>query len=114
MSLPRRGVAVLPLVLASLGASPRAAAAPARHVTLAWSQGDPTCIAAERLASMVERTLARPVFQADAPPFAKITGAVGRVGPDRFEARVALIDMDGRILAHRTLTTPGDCGRLDE
>jgi hypothetical protein len=63
---------------------------------------------------MVERTLARPVFHSDAPPFAKVSGGVARDGPGRFEAHIALVDMEGRTLATRTLTTSGDCGRLDE
>jgi hypothetical protein len=63
---------------------------------------------------MVERTLARPVFHSDAPPFAKVSGGVGRVGAGRFEAHVMLHDAEGRTLATRTLTTPGECGRLDE
>ena len=114
MVSPRRIDASLPLVLAILTASPAVAATPVRHVVMAWSQDDPSCIGAIDLTSMVERTLARSVFHSDAPPFAKVSGAVGRVGPDRFEARITLLDMDGQILAKRTLTTPGDCGRLDE
>ncbi len=114
MAFPPRGVAWLTHLVAVLTASSAADAAPVRHVVMEWSQDDPTCIDATRLTSMVERTLARSVFHADAPPHAKVSGAIGRAGPDRFEARVALHDMDGRTLAKRTLTTPGDCGRLDE
>lgn len=112
-SSPRR-VASLLLVLAIPAAAPSALAAPVRHVVMEWSRDDPSCIGEADLTSMVERTLARSVFHSDAPPFAKVSGAVGRVGPDRFEARIALLGTDGRILAKRTLTTSGDCGRLDE
>jgi hypothetical protein len=114
MAFSPRCAGSLPVMLAILAVCPAVAAAPVRRVVMAWSQDDPTCIGAADLTSMVERTLARPVFHADAPPFAKVTGAVGRVGSSGFEARVALLDMDGRILAQRTLTTSGDCGRLDE
>ena len=114
MALPPHGVASLALVLAIVTAAPRAAAAPVRHVVMEWSQDDPTCIGATDLTSMVERTLDRAVFHSDAPPFAKVSGGVGRAASGRFEARIALLDMDGRTLATRTLTTSGECGRLDE
>ncbi len=114
MAFPPPGAAALPLVLAILTAFPPVAATPVRHIVMEWSRNDPTCIGADDLSSMVERTLGRAVFHSDAPPFAKVTGAVGRVGPDLFEARIALFAVDGRILGKRTLTTLGDCGRLDE
>jgi hypothetical protein len=101
-------------VLAVLSACPAADAAPVRRVTMEWSKGDPACVGEAELIAMVERTLGRAVFHADAPPFAKVSGAVGRVGRDRFEARIALFDTEGRLLAKRTLVTPGECGRLDE
>jgi hypothetical protein len=109
-----RGAAVLPVALAVLTGSTAVAAAPVRHMVMAWSQDDPTCLGATELTSLVESTLARSVFHSDAPPFAMVSGSVGKLGPGRFEARIALVDMDGKILAKRTLATTGECRRLDE
>jgi hypothetical protein len=102
------------LAPALLTVSQAVAAAPVRHVALTWSQDDPACIGEADLTSAVERTLGRSVFHSDAPPFAKVTGAVGKAALAGFEARIALWDKDGRKLAERTLTTPGECARLDE
>jgi hypothetical protein len=102
------------LLLAIVGAERTVVAAPVRHVALAWSQNDPTCIGAGELSSTVERTLGRPVFHSDAPTFAKVIGDVGRTGAGHFDAHLTLLDKDGKSLAERTLTTPGECGRLDE
>ena len=113
VALTRHGI-VLCFVLPLLWAAPALAAVPVRRVVMAWSQDDASCIGASELASIVEHTLARPVFHAEAAPFAEVRGSVGRVGPDRFEARIALVAMDGRVLASRTLTTSGACARLDE
>lgn len=109
-----RAVASCSFALAALIRSRSVAAAPVRHVELAWSQDDAACLAAVDLAAMVERTLARAVFHSDDPPFAKVVGAVGRAGLGRFEARISLRDMQGTVLAERRLVTSGDCGRLDE
>lgn len=104
-----------PLLALTLLTAPRTvAAAPVRHVVLAWSQADPTCLGEADLASAVERTLGRPVFHSDAPPFAKVTGSVGRAASGGYEARIALRDKDDRPLGERTLETSGACGRLDE
>ncbi len=76
------------------------------------------------LVSTVERTLGRAVFRSDAsvttgspvgaPRFAKVTGAVGRGESGRFEAHIAIRGVDDKPIAERTLTTEGECGRLDE
>jgi hypothetical protein len=102
------------LALAAIVGPTRAAAGPARRVDLAWSQDDPSCLDANDLTTVVERTLGRPVFHAEAEPSARVTGNVGRAGASRFEAHVALVAADGRVLAERWLATQQDCGRLDE
>jgi hypothetical protein len=109
----RHVVALLIGVALSL-ASRGAAAGPARRVALEWTQGDPTCVSAADLAAMVERTLGRAVFHEDAPPSATVTGTVAKVSAGQFEARVTLRGRDRALVAERTLTTQGDCGRLDE
>jgi hypothetical protein len=114
MACTSRGAPALPLALAILTSSASLAAAPARRVELSWSQDDPACIGAASLSSMVEATLARSVFHADAPPSATVRGAIGKIAPGRYEAHIALLDAGGRVLAERTLTTDGDCARLDE
>jgi hypothetical protein len=96
--------------VAGLFVAAPAAAGPARRVDLAWSQEDPTCLGASDLASVVERTLGRPVFHAEAPPSARVTGSVARGAAGRFEAHLALVAADGRVLAERALSTPGGAG----
>lgn len=105
---------MLLVALAALGAARSVAAAPAKHVELAWSQEDPSCIDGLALAASVESTLGRAVFHAATPATAKVSGVVRRRGRDRFEARIALIDAEGAVVSERTVATSGDCRRLDE
>jgi hypothetical protein len=106
----------LTLALASVTSVTRAA--PAGHVELSWSQGDPRCIGANDLASTVERTLGRAVFHSEVGHSAKVIGSIARhdtaEGFERYEAYVAIEDPVGATVSKRTLEVVGPCERLDE
>src|SRR5580700_8554830 len=89
-------------------------AMPAGRVTLVWANQDATCMDASTLAATVERTLGRAVFHGDAPVRATIVGSARSVDPGGYSARISLLAVDGTKLSERTLTTEGDCRRLDE
>jgi hypothetical protein len=69
---------------------------------------------AATLTATVERTLGRAVFQGDAPARATIVGSADSVDAGGYSAHVSLLAVDGTKLSERSLTTDGDCRRLDE
>jgi len=69
---------------------------------------------ASTLAAIVERTLGRPVFRSDAPARATIVGSARSVESRGYSAHISLLTIDGTKLSERSLTTEGDCRRLDE
>jgi hypothetical protein len=69
---------------------------------------------ASTLATTVERTLGRAVFRGDAPARATIVGSVHPVDSGGYSAHLSLLAIDGAKPSERSLTTAGDCRRLDE
>jgi hypothetical protein len=69
---------------------------------------------ASTLAATVERTLGRAVFQGDAPVRATIVGSARSIDSGGYSANISLLAVDGTRLSERSLTTEGDCRRLDE
>jgi hypothetical protein len=104
-------------LLAALGAalwtSP-AQALPTDRLSLVWVNADASCIDAPTLAATVERTLGRAAFHGDAPAVATIVGSARSAESGGHSAHISLLAIDGTTLSERSLTTEGDCQRLDE
>jgi len=69
---------------------------------------------ASTLAATVERTLGRAVFHGRAPVRATIVGSARSVDSGGYSAHLSLLAVDGTKLSERSLTTEGDCRRLDD
>jgi len=89
-------------------------ALPAGRVRLDWVNQDASCLDASTLAATVERALGRAVFQGDAPVRAIIVGSARPADSGGYSAQISLLAVDGTKLSERSLTTEGDCRRLDE
>ena len=101
-------------VLAALVRAHPVQAADGGHVSMAWSSEDRRCVDQVMLAATVERTLGRAVFGSDGPPEATVVGHARRLTSGQYSAHIALIGPNGSTLSERSITTKGDCRRLDE
>jgi hypothetical protein len=102
-----------PVTIAAVLWTGAALALPAARVTLEWTNEDASCMDASTLAATVERTLGRAAFHGDAPVRATILGSARSVAGG-YSAEISLVAADGTKLSERSVTTDGDCQRLDE